>query len=80
MTCSPPSSCIFLVVQDTSVRPPPCRIQWICHCMPVDVALSHPLLVVPIFNAIWMGSMQQMREWMRELSRYQSSIYAYIML
>ena len=80
MTCPPPSSFVFLGVQDTSVRPPPCRIQWICHCMFVDVALSHPLLVVPIFNAIWMRSMQQMREWMRELSRYQSSICAYMML
>jgi hypothetical protein len=48
--------------------------------MPVDVALSHPLLALTIVDAIWMGSMQQMREWMRELCMYQSSIYAYMVL
>jgi hypothetical protein len=42
--------------------------------MPVDVALTRPFLAFPIFEAIWIGSMRQKREWMRELGMYQSII------
>ena len=51
---APSARLVKLVIQHSSVWPPPCWIQRIFYCFSINIMRSNPLLIsIPVFNAIW---------------------------